>query len=117
MNHEIIAKIKKLRLIKGFSQSQMADHLNITRSTYQKLEAGNNNYAWAKYLKELMTVLETTPKDFFSDIGHSVINPNNYEGNTGHEKTLHQKNIEFYEKLLQSKEEQIALLKDLVRKD
>ena len=116
MNNEIIAKIKKLRIAKGFSQSEIADRLNITRTTYQKLEAGDN-YAWAKYLDELMRVFETTPNDFFSDIGHRVINQNNYEGSTGYVETLHQENRAIYEKLLQSKEEQIVLLKSLLGKD
>ena len=116
MNHEIIAKIKKLRMAKGFSQSDMADRLNITRTTYHKLETGES-YAWAKYLEELMNVLETTPKDFFSDIGRHVINQNNYEGSIGYVETLHQENKDIYEKLLQSKEEQIALLKSFLRKD
>ena len=116
MNHEIVAKIKKLRMAKGFSQSEIADRLNITPTTYQKLEAGEN-YAWAKYLDELMSVLETTPKDFFSDIGRRVINQNNYEGSIGYVvETLHQENREIYEKLLQSKEEQIALLKNFLEK-
>ena len=116
MNHEIVAKIKKLRMSKGFSQFDMADRLNITRATYQKLETGEN-YAWAKYLDELMSILETTPKDFFSDIGRRTINQNNYEGSTGYVvETLHQENKAIYEKLLQSKDEQIALLKSFLGK-
>ena len=67
----------------------MADRLNIARTTYQKLEAGEN-YAWARYLDELMNILETTPKDFFSDIGSRIINQNNYEGSIGYVETLHQ---------------------------
>ena len=117
MNHEIVAKIKKMRISKGFSQSEMADRLNITRTTYQKLETGES-YAWAKYLDELMGVLETTPKDFFSDIGRRVINQNNHEGSIGYVvEILHQENREIYDKLLQSKEEQIALLKSFLGKD
>ena len=114
-NYEIVAKIKKLRTLKGLSQSDMANRLHITRTTYQKLEAGEN-YAWAKYLDELMVVLETTHKDFFSDIGRHVINQNNYEGSIGYVETLYQENKAIYDKLLQSKDEQIALLKSLLEK-
>ncbi|MCL2596133.1 MAG: helix-turn-helix domain-containing protein [Paludibacter sp.] len=64
MNREITEKIKRLRISKGIKQTEMADKLNITRSTYQKIETGEG-YAWAKYLNELMDIFDTTPKDFF----------------------------------------------------
>ena len=116
MNKEITEKIKKLRIARGINQSDMADKLNITRSAYQKIETGEN-YAWAKYLNELMDILDTTPKDFFSDIGKQVVNQNNYEGSVGIGyvvEHLHQENKEVYEKLLAAKDEKIELLKNLL---
>ena len=110
MNKEITEKIKKLRAAKGINQSEMARRLNMERSTYQKLETGEG-YAWAKYLNELMTILETTPRDFFSDIGRQVVHQNNYEGSIGIGyvvEHLHQENKEIYEKLIISKDEIIA---------
>lgn len=113
MNKEIITKIKKLRIAKGINQSDMADRLNITRSAYQKIETGES-YAWAKYMDELLGILDTTPKDFFSDIGKRVINQNNYEGSTGYVEHLHQENKEVYEKLIVAKDEKIEFLKNLL---
>jgi len=115
MNEEIVGKIKRLRVAKGLNQTLMADKLNITRSAYQKIESGES-YAWAKYLDNLMEILETTPKDFFSDIGRKIINYNFKDGAIGYVETLHQENREIYEKLLASKDEQIALLKKLTGK-
>ncbi|MDR3273380.1 MAG: hypothetical protein LBT29_07870 [Flavobacteriaceae bacterium] len=70
-----------------------------------------------KYLDELMGVLETTPKEFFNDIGRKVINQSYfYDGAVGYVETLHQENKEVYEKLLQSKDEQIVLLKNLLER-
>ena len=119
MNREITEKIRKLRIAKGVNQTEMADKLNITRSAYQKIEGGES-YAWAKYLNELMTALDTTPKDFFSDIGKQIIHQNNYDNSTGIGgyvvEHLHQENKEVYEKLIQSKDEQIAFLKTLLEK-
>ena len=116
MNKEIIEKIKRLRIAKGLTQTCVADKLNITRSAYQKLESGES-FAWAKYLEQLMDVLETTPHEFFSDIGCRVINQNNFkEGAIGYVETLYQENRTVYEKLLAAKEEQIALLKELLEK-
>ena len=119
MNKEITEKIKKLRAAKGINQSEMAHRLNVTRSTYQKIEAGEG-YAWAKYLNELMTILETTPKDFFSDIGSKNIHQNTYNESVGVGyyvvEHLHQENKEVYEKLIASKDEQIEFLKGLLGK-
>lgn len=115
MNQEVVEKIKRLRIAKGLNHLDMADKLNITRSAYQRLESGET-YSWAKYLEELLDVLETSPKDFFSDIGKKIINQNNYTGSIGYVETLHQENKDVYEKLITAKDEQIALLKSLLDK-
>jgi len=91
----------------------MADKLNITRSAYQRLESGET-YSWAKYFEEIMGVLETNPKEFFSDIGKKIFNQTNESGSIGYVETLHQENKEISDKLLQAKDEQIALLKEQV---
>ncbi|MCL1868239.1 MAG: hypothetical protein FWF72_04770 [Paludibacter sp.] len=93
----------------------MADRLNITRTAYHKIEQGES-FSWARYLEDIMAIFETTPKDFFSDIGNKVINQNNYNNSIGYVEVLHQENKDIYEKLLQSKDEQIILLKSLLDK-
>ena len=115
MNREVVEKIKRLRISKGLNHLDMADKLNITRSAYQRLESGET-YSWAKYLDELMTILETTPNEFFADIGKKTINQTNNSGSIGYVEILHQENKEVYEKLIASKDEQIALLKSLLEK-
>lgn len=92
----------------------MADKLHITRSAYQRLESGET-YSWAKYLDSLMTVFETTPNEFFSDIGKKIVTQTNNDTANGYiVENLYQENKETYEKLLQAKDEQIALLKELL---
>ena len=115
MNREVVEKIKRLRVAKGLNHLDMADKLHITRSAYQRLESGET-YSWAKYLDELMTILETTPNEFFADIGKKTINQTNNSGSIGYVEILHQDNKEVYEKLIASKDEQIALLKSLLDK-
>ena len=112
MNREIVEKIKRLRISKGLNHLDMADKLHITRSAYQRLESGET-YSWAKYLDELMTILETTPNEFFSDIGKKTIN---HSGSIGYVEILHQENKEVYDKLIASKDEQIAFLKEMLAK-
>ena len=115
MNNAIVDKIKKLRISKGLKHNDMADKLHITRSAYQRLENGET-YSWAKHLEELLDILETNPKDFFSDIGNKVFNQTNNAGGVGNiVENVFQENKEVYEKLIASKDEQINLLKSLLK--
>lgn len=121
MNSQIVNKIKKLRLKKGFSHTEMADKLNITRSAYQRLESGET-YSWAKYLDNIMETLETTPKDFFNDIGKPIIHQINRDNSVGYiTEHLYQENkettaklIESYETRIKEKDKQITFLKALL---
>lgn len=110
MNQEIVDKIKKLRISKGYNHLDMAEKLNITRSAYQRLESGET-YSWAKYFEEITEILDISPKDFFSDIGKKVFNQTNESGSIGYVETLHQENKEVYKELIKSKDDQIELLK------
>ena len=68
-------------------------------------------------MNELLGILDTTPKDFFSDIGGQVVNQNNYDGSVGIGyvvEHLHQENKEVYEKLITAKDEKIEFLKSLL---
>jgi transcriptional regulator with XRE-family HTH domain len=103
MNAEITSKIKDLRLKKGLNHQEMADKLHITKSAYQRLEAGET-YSWAKHLDELLEVFELSAKEFFKDVGKKHFHQNNYEGSIGYAENLYQENKETIEKLLQSKD-------------
>ena len=117
MNSQIVNKIKKLRLEKGFSHIEMADKLNITRSAYQRLESGET-----KYLDNIMETLETTPKDFFNDIRKPIVHQINRDNSVGYiTEHLYQENkettaklIESYETRIKEKDEQITFLKALL---
>ena len=118
MNDEIVAKIKRLRTAKGLSQTQVADRLNITRTAYQKLESGES-CSWAKYLNELMSILETTPKDFFSDIGTQIFNQIDDDGsmdflNQENNKETTQKLVSNLENGINHLKEEIQFLRDLL---
>ena len=115
LQSQIVSKIKRLRHEKGLSQPQVADLLNMDKSVYARLETGKT-YSWAKYLEELLVVFEITPDKFFEDIGNNVVINNNncpYGGNANVEN-LYAENRDVYEKLIASKDEQIALLKSML---
>jgi hypothetical protein len=63
-------------------------------------------------------IFEITPEKFFEDIGSSVIINNDHcsYGGYAHVQNLYAENREVYEKLLATKDEQIALLKSLLEK-
>ncbi len=71
MHQDVIKKIRKLRREKGIEPQDMADKLNISISTYKRLEAGNT-ITWAKYLEEILVALEITVEDFFDGIGNNI---------------------------------------------
>jgi transcriptional regulator with XRE-family HTH domain len=115
---QVVAKIKRLRRDKGISQVQMADLLSVDKSVYARLELGQIDN-WAKYLGQLLEIFNLTPNKFFEDICNNVtINNNNcpYSGNNGNVQNFYAENREIYEKLLATKEEQIALLKEMLDK-
>jgi transcriptional regulator with XRE-family HTH domain len=119
LQSQVVTKIKRLRHEKGFSQLQMAELLNMEKSVYARLETGKT-YSWAKHLEELLTIFEINAEKFFEDIGSNVVINNKdcpYGGNNSFNvQNLYAENREVYEKLLAAKDEQIALLKNLLEK-
>ena len=124
MQDQIVTKIKKLRKERGFTQPQMAELLHIDTSAYARLEQRGTN-TWGKYLKELCNIFEITPEKFFEGIETNVVINNHnectYTGNSNveHQTTnqeVYEKLIEQYEKRLKDKDEQIALLKSMLKK-
>ena len=67
MNQEIVKKLKKLRIEKGFSKQDMAEKLNIELSAYIRLESGRVN-TWGKYFREICLIFKINPSEFFDDI-------------------------------------------------
>ena len=74
-------KIKELRELKGFTQEQVADYLNISQPTYARIENGQRN-SWANYLESICVFFEVQPEELFKD--SSVIINNNQKGGAGY---------------------------------
>ena len=67
MDQEIVNKLRKLRVEKGFSKQDMAEKLNIELSAYIRLESGRVN-TWGKYFREICLIFKINPSEFFDDI-------------------------------------------------
>ena len=119
MNSVIGNKIRRLRENKGFSQEEMAERLNISRSAYGRMENGETN-SWVHHIEKLCQELEMKIEDFFmnsdNNINTNQDNASAVQTNT-HQDThitinhLSEKVIELYEERITELKEQIEYWK------
>ena len=116
----IVDNIKTIRKNKGISHEAMAINLGISQTAYTKLERNETKltidrlYKIAKILEvEIEDLLNLESKSFRQEIYNNqsvtAISQQQIEN-------LYQENKEIYEKLINSKDEQITLLKELLKK-
>ncbi len=117
MNDVISKNIRKYRELKGFSQEYMAHQLDINQASYAKIE-NNSTKITIDRLFAISKLLETTITDLLDVKNQTIFNQKDNETANAFGKVEHfyQDNKDVYEKLLQSKDEQIALLKSLLDK-
>ncbi len=113
---KVLEKIKSIRTEKGFSHDYMAIQMELSQVAYTKIENGNTKltverlYRIAEILKvDVSIILEIESK-------YQFLQTNNGQATGYLQKidTFYQENKEVYEKLLQSKDDQIQLLKKLL---
>jgi transcriptional regulator with XRE-family HTH domain len=121
INKRIGKKIRSVRENKGFSQEEMADKLNISRSAYNRMESGETN-SWINHLKALGTELDIKPEEILSGI--ESVNQNEMENHSSAVlnnvysdahitiNQLSDKVIELYEDKIKLLEIEIKRLKD-----
>jgi transcriptional regulator with XRE-family HTH domain len=107
--------IRKLREKRGYSQDFMANKLDITQASYARIENENIKLS-VERLGQIAEVLEADISDFFKSVKLTIQTQTNKEGayGNGYVENLHIENKEIYEKLLVSKDEQIALLQSQI---
>jgi DNA-binding Xre family transcriptional regulator len=115
---DVIDNIKTIRKNKGFSHGWMADKLEISQTAYSKVEDKKTKLTIDRLEKiaeilevKLGDLLEIEPQTF-----HQEIHDNQSFTAIAHQKVenLYQENREVYEKLIATKDEQIALLKQML---
>jgi transcriptional regulator with XRE-family HTH domain len=113
----LIKKIISVRLKKGYSYENMADELAITSGAYRKIETGETKMTVERLFK-IAEIFEM-PLIELLEIDKELFHQVNYENSTGYQQKIehfYQENKDVYEKLLQSKDEQILLLKQILAK-
>ena len=113
----IIEKIKKIRLQKGYSHEYMALELNISQVAYSKIEK-NKTKLTVERLFKITEILEVKIDDILDIQLSNQINRESSTGYLQHQEiqNIHQDKKVVYEKLITLKDEQIALLKSLLEK-
>ena len=112
---KIIKKIASVRVQKGLTYENMADELNITAPAYRKIETGKTNLTVERLfqISDLLTVSVSELLELNGEIFQQI----NNEHATGYLQKIehfYHDNKEVYEKLLKSKDDQIALLERII---
>lgn len=112
---KVISKIRESRKEKGYSHDVMAVELGISPSAYNKIERMESKLTLERFL-QIKKILEKDYSDFFDIKTDKIFNQTFSEQQSfGNVEHFYQDNKEVYEKLILAKDEQIALLKSLIK--
>jgi transcriptional regulator with XRE-family HTH domain len=112
---KVIYKIKEIRKDKGYSHEYMAHLLDISQVAYSKIEK-NETKLTVERLFKIAEILEAKIEDVLDIKADRIYNQDLKNTSIDHQETqnMYQDNKEVYEKLIASKDEQIALLKSYI---
>ena len=117
----VVKNIRTIRKHKGISHEAMAIDLGISQTAYTKMENEKTKLTVDR-LQEIADILDVKISDFLEvepQSFHQEIHDNDSVTAISHQQVehLYQENREMYEKLLATKDEQIALLKSMLEKE
>ncbi|MDB5009209.1 MAG: helix-turn-helix domain protein [Mucilaginibacter sp.] len=110
-------KIRLVREMRGFSQENIAAKLGIAQNAYSRIEL-NQSKLEAGMLVKIADVLGVTPMDILSN-QPAIINLQSNKGTQqsfGYVENVISGQKELYEKIITSKDEEIARLNKIVEK-
>jgi transcriptional regulator with XRE-family HTH domain len=112
-------KIKKLRELKNFTQSHVAEGIGLTQSAYSKMEHGETEVSYSK-LEKVAGVLGMRPEDIISFNESMVFNVmHNTHSNNGlviQNGQLSDNEKELYQDQIKLLKDEVAYLKGLLNK-
>ena len=115
----VINKIKELRTKKGYSHEYMAHQLNMSQPAYSKIEK-NETVLSVDRLFKIAEILETSVNDILEINPNNIYNQTNNDNGTfiGHQEVQHlyQENKEITQKLIQTHQNEIQFLRELLSK-
>ena len=124
MNTQVGNRIRRLRENKGFSQEEMAEKLQISRSAYSRIENGETN-SWVNHIEKLCKELDMKIEDLFINTDN-IINTNQDNASAVQTNTqqdthitinhLSEKVIELYEDRISDLKERVKQLENALKK-
>jgi transcriptional regulator with XRE-family HTH domain len=108
-------KIKQIRELKNFTQEYIASQLGLTTRAYSKIEAGETQLTINR-LNEISSILGVEPMEVLGFDEKQVFNNCKQEGNIGiNHINVPEKLIQQYEKTIEILEDEVSLLKSLLK--
>lgn len=110
-------KIKQIRELKNLTQEHVATQLGLSTRAYSKIETGETQLTINR-LNEISSILGIEPMEVLGFDDKQVFNNCKQEGNFGNFGTYNavsEKLIQQYEKTIQILEDEVALLKSMIR--
>ena len=116
MNTSVGKKLKELRKSSGFTLEEICKQLNISPSTYTRMEKGETA-TWASMIDKICSIYNIEPEELLlSEEKYILINNNQKGGSTtltGNSiNNLSEKVIDLYERMLSEKDKKIADLEN-----
>ncbi len=108
-------KIKQIRELKNLTQDYVASQLQLTTRAYSKIESGETQLTINR-LNEISSILGIEPIELLGFDDKQVFNNCKQEGNIGiNHINIPDKLIQQYEKTIQVLEDEVMLLKSLLK--
>jgi transcriptional regulator with XRE-family HTH domain len=108
-------KIKQIRELKNITQEHVANELGLSIRAYSKIETGETQLTINR-LNEISRILGIDPIEVLGFDDKKVFNINHSQGNNGiNYINLPEKLIQQYEKTIQVLEDEVTLLKSILK--
>jgi transcriptional regulator with XRE-family HTH domain len=108
-------KIKQIRELKNFTQEYVASQLDLSTRAYSKIESGETQLTINR-LNEISSILGIEPVEVLGFDDKQVFNNCKQEGNIGiNHINIPEKLIQQFEKTIQVLEDEVLLLKSLLK--
>lgn len=107
------SKIRSLRLLRGYSQEYMANELDVTQTTYSRIETDKQKLS-AAMLEKLAQVLGVSVPDITNNEPLIIQNNASNYGAQGRIENFYADQKDLYEKMIAAKDKEIERLTNQV---
>ena len=108
------SKIRSFRLLRGLSQEEIAEKLNITQSTYSRIETDEHKLT-VDVLKRIAEVLDVSIGDIVSNEPIIIQNNASNQGTQiARNENFYADQKELYEKIITAKDAEIARMQNII---